>query len=119
MPTFPRGHSNRNVHTGNKRMLVKIKPMRYEEPRRQLNDTNTRDRIVLSLLSRRGDRCYICGLTFDHCDYDLEHIIARSHGGEDVFWNYGLACRSCNARKGNRIISFAVRGRYPCFWMAS
>lgn len=26
MPTFPRGHSNRNVHTGNARMIIKLAP---------------------------------------------------------------------------------------------
>lgn len=32
-----------------------------------------------------------------------DHIIPRSKGGQDVFWNYQTMCAPCNSRKGCRL----------------
>jgi 5-methylcytosine-specific restriction endonuclease McrA len=52
------------------------------------------------LLEKWGRRCAYC----DRTDRPLqvEHILARTHGGTDRVSNLTLACGPCNKRKGNR-----------------
>jgi 5-methylcytosine-specific restriction endonuclease McrA len=35
----------------------------------------------------------------------LEHIVPRTHGGDDALPNLGLACASCNHAKGRKLDS--------------
>lgn len=35
----------------------------------------------------------------------LDHVVPRSRGGEHVWENVVAACRSCNARKRDRLVS--------------
>ena len=52
---------------------------------------------------RAKDRCEYCGLPQDHSPYarfHVEHIVPRSHGGDDQEANLALACDRCNLHKG-------------------
>src|SRR5258707_11355996 len=65
-------------------------------------DKATRDRIRL----RAGNRCEYCRTPQElepFYTYQLEHIIARQHGGQDGEANRALACPWCNQHKGPNI----------------
>lgn len=53
--------------------------------------------------SRAGDRCEYCR---SHQDdepffrFQVEHVVARQHGGSDDASNLALACPHCNLHKG-------------------
>lgn len=51
---------------------------------------------------RAGDRCEYCGIPQEHVAYpfQIEHIVARQHHGNDDPSNLALACERCNAYKG-------------------
>jgi 5-methylcytosine-specific restriction endonuclease McrA len=51
------------------------------------------------LALRDGEKCIYC-LCEDALEVD--HIVSIAEGGTDKMDNLGLACRSCNARKGGR-----------------
>lgn len=62
------------------------------------------DEAVRALVRRRaGNRCEYCHLRQQHLPYStfqIEHIVARKHGGNDEASNLALACDRCNAHKG-------------------
>ena len=52
---------------------------------------------------RAGDQCEYCHVHQDaepFVRYQVEHIIARQHGGSDDEQNLALACSHCNLHKG-------------------
>lgn len=54
----------------------------------------------LQLLQNQGERCWYCGFNMpDDREWELEHQVPRSRGGEDTEENIVLACRDCNRRK--------------------
>ena len=62
-------------------------------------DASLRDRVR----HRAGNRCEYCRLHQDHEPYfrfQIEHVIARQHGGRDVASNLALSCYHCNLHKG-------------------
>jgi 5-methylcytosine-specific restriction endonuclease McrA len=52
------------------------------------------------LLEKFRRRCAYCGR--EQVPFELDHIRPRSRGGSDRVSNLCLACRDCNAAKGNR-----------------
>lgn len=51
-------------------------------------------------------RCAICGKFIDKKeDITLDHIIPQSKGGTDDISNLQIACKECNSRKGDNILS--------------
>jgi HNH endonuclease len=61
-------------------------------------DDETKDLVR----TRSGSRCEYCRLP-EWCYaglFQIEHIVARSHGGKDETNNLALACRHCNLHKG-------------------
>ena len=48
---------------------------------------------------KQGNKCILCGKT----ELTVDHIIPISKGGQHTVNNIQGLCRSCNARKGNRI----------------
>ncbi len=54
-----------------------------------------------AVFARDGSRCQYCSGRAD----SLDHVVPRSRGGEHVWENVVAACRSCNARKRDRLVS--------------
>jgi hypothetical protein len=53
--------------------------------------------------ARAKDRCEYCRLPQDYAAYlrfQIEHIIAKQHGGKDAAGNLALACPHCHLHKG-------------------
>lgn len=69
----------------------------------------TRQQIVLFLIERDGDECYLCKEMFrrdapeDFSDYTIDHVIPRAKGGLDHVDNYKLAHFPCNQEKDDRM----------------
>jgi len=51
-----------------------------------------------AVFSRDRHRCQYCARAAEN----LDHVLPRSRGGDHTWENVVAACRSCNARKGNR-----------------
>ena len=57
-------------------------------------------------------RCYYCGQDYSASAghpglkrlLQIDHLTARTKGGQDSFWNYVPACRTCNIQKGNKSV---------------
>ena len=56
-----------------------------------------------AVFARDLHRCQYCGRAAEN----LDHVTPRSRGGDHTWENVVAACRSCNARKGNRTPSEA------------
>ena len=52
------------------------------------------------LLDKWGRKCAYCGKT--GVPLEVEHIIPKSRGGTDRVSNLTIACRACNAKKGDQ-----------------
>jgi hypothetical protein len=64
------------------------------------------DRALVQLVWRRArGRCEYCQMpqAFDDLTFQIDHIIARSHGGREAADNLCLACFACNHYKGTNI----------------
>ncbi len=72
-----------------------------------------RSRVPLSrraVFVRDGHRCQYCNSAAENID----HVVPRSRGGEHVWENVVAACRSCNSRKEDRLLSeVGLRLRHP------
>jgi 5-methylcytosine-specific restriction endonuclease McrA len=63
-----------------------------------------RTRVPLSrraVFARDGHRCQYCNRAAENID----HVVPRSRGGPHEWDNVVASCRSCNARKGDRLPS--------------
>jgi 5-methylcytosine-specific restriction endonuclease McrA len=58
----------------------------------------TRDEVF----ARDGHRCVYCGQVLPSEDLTIDHVQARSRGGDRSGGNLVTACRACNGRKGRR-----------------
>ena len=71
-------------------------------PRRMLR-ANRRN-----LLLRDDGTCQYCGKTSPSSQLSVDHVVPTSRGGAANSWeNQVIACRRCNGRKGNRLLSEA------------
>ncbi|MCL4267437.1 MAG: HNH endonuclease [Anaerolineae bacterium] len=52
---------------------------------------------------RAAGRCEYCRIHQDTSTYnhEIDHIVARKHGGQSIAENLALACLPCNRRKGS------------------
>jgi 5-methylcytosine-specific restriction endonuclease McrA len=60
-------------------------------------------KIILSrknILRRDGHRCQYCGR--GDLPLTVDHVIPKSHGGDDTWENLVCACVQCNNKKGDR-----------------
>jgi hypothetical protein len=55
------------------------------------------------VIERAGSCCEYCGLHKDVSPYshEIDHIVARKHGGKTIVENLALACMLCNRHKGS------------------
>src|SRR5438874_1827784 len=61
------------------------------------------------LLEKWHRQCAYCGQ--DGVPLQIEHIVARAHGGRDRVTNLTLACEPCNHDKGSRTIEDFLEGQ--------
>jgi 5-methylcytosine-specific restriction endonuclease McrA len=54
---------------------------------------------------RDGYRCYLCGKALTRKQITLDHVIPLARGGTHTADNLRVACRSCNCRKGTKLLS--------------
>jgi HNH endonuclease len=61
--------------------------------------------LVRRVWRRAHDRCEYCKLParFHPAPFQIDHIVARQHGGGTDLSNLALSCLHCNARKGPNI----------------
>jgi 5-methylcytosine-specific restriction endonuclease McrA len=57
------------------------------------------------LFRRDRNVCAYCGESFKDMDLTRDHIHPKSKGGKDDWMNLVTSCRSCNRRKGNKVLS--------------
>src|ERR1700732_1661956 len=63
-------------------------------------------RALARLVSERAaGKCEYCRVPQDHDElsFEIEHIIAKKHGGKSVLSNLAWACFACNHYKGSDI----------------
>src|SRR6267142_7252614 len=60
------------------------------------------DSVRKQVLERAGHRCEYCRMPqrFDALVFEIEHVIAKQHGGRDDLGNRAAACFACNRHKG-------------------
>ena len=58
-----------------------------------------------TLFKRDQYRCLYCGLALPATALSRDHVHPVSRGGKDEWMNVVTACKRCNARKGNRLLS--------------
>jgi len=60
------------------------------------------------VIERADGRCEYCLIHQDVSPYthEVDHLIARKHGGQTVAENLALACLPCNRRKGSDLTAF-------------
>lgn len=69
--------------------------------------------LVREVWRRAGGACEYCRMP-QACypaPFEIDHIIARQHGGSTVFGNLALACLHCNSHKGPNIAGLDPRTR--------
>ena len=54
-----------------------------------------------AVFARDGGRCQYCAAPAE----SIDHVVPRSRGGEHVWENVVAACRPCNTRKRDRLLS--------------
>jgi len=66
--------------------------------------------------ARDNGRCYICLQYVSYAEFQLDHIRPITKDGPHTYDNVAVTCRSCNAKKGNRFVTFAFRECGPQGW---
>ncbi|HKI33505.1 MAG TPA: HNH endonuclease signature motif containing protein [Gemmataceae bacterium] len=67
---------------------------------------------------RAGNRCEYCRSHQDDepfFTFQIEHVIAKQHGGASALDNLALACPHCNLHKGPNIASIEAGALVPLF----
>ncbi len=58
-----------------------------------------------NIFLRDGYRCMYCGERFSIDMLTLDHVVPVSRGGKDTWNNVVTACKQCNHKKGNLMLS--------------
>ena len=61
---------------------------------------NTAEKIAAYVLA--GGRCQICDAVLDK-NWECDHVVPYSAGGDTVIGNSRALCRACNRKKGARL----------------
>lgn len=69
---------------------------------RKRNDEHIPWKIRLAVFRRDGFVCRYCGSSLG--DFECDHVIPVSRGGETSVENIVVACRPCNGSKGNKLL---------------
>lgn len=70
------------------------------------------DKVIDAVKRRAGHACEYCRLpdTVHPGTFELEHIIARQHSGDESLANLAYSCLRCNRKKGPNIAGLAGHG---------
>jgi 5-methylcytosine-specific restriction endonuclease McrA len=81
------------------------KDIMYEHRRKALLRENFVEDVDIEQLYLRDEgTCQLCKQPCSKAEWSIDHIIPLSRGGEHSYENTQLAHRSCNSRKGNKIL---------------
>lgn len=58
----------------------------------------------INLFLRDLYQCQYCAETFDIKELTLDHVLPRMRGGKTTWTNSVTACKSCNFKKGSKLI---------------
>ena len=85
---------------------VSIQRGKFRRQTRERNAINTLTaKEWLEILKKYNYECAYCGIEFDENNLpEKEHITPISKGGDNIKENIIPACRSCNAKKYNKIL---------------
>ncbi|HLX61884.1 MAG TPA: HNH endonuclease signature motif containing protein [Planctomycetota bacterium] len=63
--------------------------------------------MVRKVRARAHSLCEYCKVAdnFEEAEFAIDHIVARQHGGADVFENLAWSCYCCNSAKGPNLSS--------------
>ena len=76
---------------------------------KNLKEPQTYKEIKQFLFEKQEHKCLGCGKEKYIEDFDIDHIIPKSHGGGDYMENYQLLCRHCNVMKGDKPMEFLLQ----------
>jgi len=67
--------------------------------------------LLRQVWRRAGSCCEYCRIpqAYDEVSFEIDHIIARKHGGASVPGNLALACFFCNSFKGANLAGLDPR----------
>lgn len=77
--------------------------------RRTSKFRSTRDMSIVlrcAVILRDGHKCVYCEKRLDTRAIEMDHIIARKHGGESVATNLVSSCGPCNRGKANGRVEY-------------
>jgi hypothetical protein len=82
---------------------TRFETLRLEKYPRDITITLMRRPRVRALIWDKTDgRCWYCGTKMNpFTDFCIDHVCARSHGGQDTYSNLVPCCRRCNAIKAD------------------
>jgi len=61
-------------------------------------------------------KCQYCGEVYDYDELTIDHVIPRSKGGLTTWENTVTSCKSCNYKKGDRLITPMVTPYQPDYY---
>lgn len=62
-------------------------------------------RLRFEVLARDNFRCRYCGRSVqDGTTLEIDHVLCRKRGGQDISANYVTACHECNDGKGDYLL---------------
>lgn len=77
----------------------------YARRRARLRRARQIERIDrVAIIERDNSTCYLCGRVLKPPEIELDHVIPISRGGLHIATNLKVACRTCNARKYNKLL---------------
>ena len=72
--------------------------------RRVLRDMLLEEIDYESIIKRDGGVCYLCGRAPEMGKLTIDHVVPLARGGAHTRNNLRVACRSCNCRKGKKLL---------------
>jgi 5-methylcytosine-specific restriction endonuclease McrA len=92
-------------HEWRKNNLAKRREVAAKRRARELGcqRVETIDRTLI--IQRDQSACYICDKILTLEKITIDHVVPIAKGGEASYSNLKVCCRSCNARKGNKLLS--------------
>ena len=82
-------------------------PVRTDVKIIDLIEAKDRRNIKKSLAKEFGPKCNACGLE-NYENLEIDHILPRSKGGQDIYKNYQLLCGNCNRIKSNNPMEYLM-----------